>query len=85
MQWNQIRSYLYAVYHSGLYVLGKVTRRYGEVPCEMTTENMKRRIEICQKLLTYPNDQRYLTEIVSCDENLVFYHYPETRNPWIDK
>jgi len=49
--------------------LGKVNRRCREVPHELTQELMRRRIDICEKLLRHPKDERFLKQIVSCDEN----------------
>jgi len=50
----------------------------------MTQERMKKRIEICQKLLTYANDKRF-ERIITFNEKCLYYHYPETLNQLIDK
>ena len=46
---------------------------------------MRRRIDICDKLLRYPKDERFLRQIVTCDEKLLYYRYTDTSNQRIDK
>ena len=71
--------------HRRLIELENVNRRCREVPHELTQELMRRRIDICEKLLRYPKDERYLRQIVTCDEKWLYYRYPDTSNQWIDK
>ena len=42
-----------------LHELVKINRRCREVPCETTSKQMNRIIDICQKLLTYPNENDF--------------------------
>jgi len=51
----------------------------------LTQELLRRRIDICEKLLRYPKDERFLRQIVACDEKWLYYRYPDTSNQWIDK
>jgi len=62
--------------------LGNVNRRCREVPHELIQELMKRRIDICEKLLRYPKDERFLRQIVTCDEKWLYF---DTNNQWIDR
>ena len=65
--------------------LGNVNRRCREVPHELIQELMRRRIDICEKLLRYSKDERFLRQIVTCDEKWLYYRYLDTNNQWIDK
>jgi len=42
--------------HRRFIELGKVNRQCREVPHELTQELMRRRIDICEKLLSYPKE-----------------------------
>ena len=71
--------------HRRLIELENVNRRCREVPHELTQELTRRRIDICEKLLRYPKDERFLRQIVTCDKKWLYYRYPDTSNQWIHK
>lgn len=71
--------------HRHLHELGKVNRRCREIPHELTPEMARKRVEICQKLLQNPSDQRFFKRIVTCDEKWVYFRNPDNRNQWINR
>lgn len=71
--------------HRQLHELGKVNRHCREIPHELTPEMAKKRIEICQKLLQNPSDQRFFKRIVTCDEKWVYFRNNSKENQWIDR
>jgi hypothetical protein len=53
-------------------MLGKVNRSPRDVPRDLTPQQKQRRVSICKELLKNPNDDRFLRQIVTCDEKWVF-------------
>lgn len=70
--------------HDHLHRLKKVNKRCREIPHELTYEQQKRRIEICQKLLCNPCDERFFKRIITSDEKWIYFSNYNRQNQWLD-
>lgn len=71
--------------HHHLKLINKVYRRCREVPHDFTPDNIRRRIDICKKLLSNPLDERFFKRIVTCDEKWIYLRNENNQNQWLDK
>lgn len=69
--------------HRNLLSHGKRNRRCKIVPHDLTPEQAEKRVKICEQLLLYPNDERFMKTIVCCDEKWVYFRNPDLRNQWL--
>lgn len=69
--------------HRKLLSHGKRNRRCKVVPHDLTPEQAEKRLQVCEQLLLYPNDERFLKTIVTCDEKWVYFRNPDLRNQWL--
>lgn len=67
-----------------LHSMGKVNRCCRQVPHELTENQIKQRLETCQKLLSNPFDARFIRRIVTSDEKWVYLANPNRQNNWLD-
>ena len=51
----------------------KVKRKSNEIYHFLTYDQMKRRKDICLKLIEKPHDNRFLRQIVTTDEKLIYF------------
>jgi [histone H3]-lysine36 N-dimethyltransferase SETMAR len=68
-----------------LHEIGKVKRKSNEIPHFLTYDQMKRRKDICQKLIEKPHDDRYLRQIVTTDEKWIYFRNPDKSCQWVDR
>lgn len=67
-----------------LHALGKVNKCCREVPHDLTENQAQKRVETCRKLLENPRDDRFIRQIVTCDEKWVYFSNPDKQNQWLN-
>ena len=67
-----------------LHVLGKINKSCREVPHDLTEIQAQNRVNACRKLLENPRDDRFIRQIVTCDEKWVYFSNPDKRNQWLN-
>lgn len=67
-----------------LHKVGKVNKRFREIPHELTPAQAKRRVDTCRKLLQNPKDDRWFKQLVTGDEKWVYFSNPDKGNQWLD-
>jgi [histone H3]-lysine36 N-dimethyltransferase SETMAR len=67
-----------------LHTLGKINKRCREVPHDLTEIQAQNRVNACRKLLENPLDDRFIRQIVTCDEKWVYFSNPDKRNQWLN-
>ena len=65
--------------------LGALYKCCREIPHDLNSEQEKRRVDICRKLLKYPLDSRFLRQILTCDEKWIYYVTTDNRKQWLLK
>lgn len=68
-----------------LHQLGFRNRHPREVPHELTTHQAQQRVNLCNKMLANPSDDRFWRRIVTGDEKWVFFRNPDRQNQWLQK
>lgn len=66
----------------GLKMLGACYQNRIQVPHDLTPEQQKRRVSVCQTLLKYPRDTRFLRQILTCDEKWIYYVSVDNKKQW---